>query len=290
MNRLEDPTRKKRPRSGFRFTGLSSRLSIAFSLLFLSIIVTILLVDVFGIPWIGYQGSWERQRNQIHTRLALNADLRRAELSQQIDEIKRDAHIGSITEEVSIAIGQLRAGYEDAHGAIGETGSWKQTRAYVSLTRLLDQLLFRSYVDVFISDSETGITFYSRSGLELGRDMSSSPAFEHALEMKSESVGEFSLAEESEDVLLSVGDVVMNGDGTPQAVIILVSNFSNLASPIVHTGSDLRNSGEVILVDDDGVILVPLSHPLSDGSEAEPLSTALDTDAVRFASQGQGLL
>ncbi|MBI5187297.1 MAG: PAS domain S-box protein [Nitrospinae bacterium] len=85
----------------------------------------------------------------------------------------------------------------------------------------------------------------------------------------------------------------INGQGAsgqeakPAAVLIMRVDTDDVFKSMLHTGTGLGQTGEVVLVNPEAEILVPLKYPLQDGTRPAPLEYRIQAKPAALASQGK---
>lgn len=272
--------------------GIRAKLTISFGLLFVAVLTVVELVGFVGLPVFSLPGRQSRERQEAFNSLSLIADLKEERLHNWLEERRDDIHLAAETEFVSASVGQLQSLIREL-AADGRRGGelWaevKQAVAYEYVARHLDHIrtTYGVYDEIAIADVETGTIILSTDESALGADVSLEPFFVGALESHPDFVGEVMLDPRSERPVLTISHLLHGEAGETIAVLVIQVNVDDVIGPMLHTGGGLGERGEVVLVNQGGVIVASLKHALPDGAIARPLEYQIQALPAKLAAAG----
>ncbi len=89
------------------------------------------------------------------------------------------------------------------------------------------------------------------------------------------------------DILANAGKFCCYYPLKDNLAMVACCKMENLVGPLIYTGYDLGESGEVVLVNQDRKLLAPLKHPMPDGSRVGVLEHEIKGIPATLAAQGK---
>ncbi len=292
--------RTPQPRRGLKTPLLGLRLEMAgsFSILFVGMMILIGLASVFGIPFTKDNGLYGEERSQVLKNLSLVADLKKDRLLLWLQERKNDvtalARSANLREQARRLVDTAHDARERGESAAELRRTLSGQESYNRLVALLRMIrnTYKVYEKIQIVDSETGLILASTDNM-VGKLFLSDPQTP---------AGVVNLARESSVRVIAdsshkrthlvisrvIDDQPMQKDGKAQIRPILVAyiNTDSFIKPMLHTGGGLGESGDIVLVDQEGKILVDLKYPLADGTKAKVREYRITAEPATLAAQG----
>ncbi|MFQ5686427.1 MAG: ATP-binding protein [Candidatus Scalindua sp.] len=289
QSNLNDPDKK-----GFFFS-IRSKMLIYFGSMFIIVLIMFLLSDIFGIPFTTFRGSYKQEQSEVFQNLSLVADLKKERLLRWIEERRDDSRVLSESSIIRSYIASLLPVIHEnfANGVRGNrlVNKLQKEKTYQALIQHLNlvRTAYGVYDRIQIADALTGTIIASSHNEDLGIDISRRVSFSRVLHP-----GYIEIIDVDKDPLSGILKLFIsrtinlhdNEDKT-SAVIIMHINTNDFIKPMLHTGEDLGQTGEALLVNQDVRILTALKHPLADGSTALPLKFQIKAKPATLAAQGQ---
>lgn len=267
-----------------------------FGIVFLAGSFVLESVRLYGIPFTGFHGVQRIIRQEALDNFSVVSDLQKDNVQTWLQERKRDLKdfsaspaLGSNLRELNRLLKLYREqGSEEAQ--ILE--ALKNESAYADLRDFLMRVE-AGYGNVFhrlaVVDNETGVILVSTVAEAVGRRIPQAP-------INSQNMGEDGVfltidrcmnSERFADFLLAA--FVQAGRGSDASRFILVGsvNLNSFLSPVLRSTTGLGQSGEVVLVDQDRTVLMPLKFRLKDGTWAVPLEYQISADPAKLAASGK---
>ena len=286
------------PRPPSRLLGLRSRMLTAFCVPMAATLVLVGMVNTFGIPFTGYRGTYDLERDQVLRSLSLVADLKKERfelwLTERKDDIRtlcRDhsfvATIGRLSQLTSPE-GQTEKGSNEPSG-----GLRKQTTYQNAVHEL--RLVLHSYpvfAKIGVTDAKSGLVLVSTEEADRSKNVSDSRFFVTALNGGYEESVQVEKDPVNDKPYLVISRVLStiptgsSGETVPTAVVSMYVDTEEFLRPMLYTGGGLGETGDIVLVNQDGIILMSLKFPLKDGSRANILQYRVKAKPAVLASQG----
>lgn len=277
------------PRRGV-FRSIRTKLIVSFSLVFVAIHTIAELAGIMGVPFTPYPGRQRQQRVEAFGSLNLIADLKKDRLLRWIEERRNDGHVFANNDLTETNTGLLRATMRQ-FAAEGREGAelWalmREEESYRILLEFLDTVrsTYGTYNRIQIADAETGAILVSTDNADLGANVSHQPFFSEVL--KIDYVSHITMGP-SQRPALYFGHAIKDKEGGVSAALVMEVNADKVIKPMLHTGEDLGEKGEALLVNQDVRILTSLKHPLADGSTARPLEYQITAQPAVLAARGE---
>ncbi len=280
------------------FLGLRSRMLIAFCVPMAATLFLVGMVNTFGIPFTRYRGTYDLERDQVLRSLSLVADLKKERfelwLTERKDDVKKICRDNSFV----IAIVRLRElmSHEGPTGKSGDelSNELQNETTYRNALHELHLALssYPLFAKIRVADAKTGLVLVSTKEKELDTNVSDKRFFITALtEGYDESV------EVAKDPLdnkpyLIISRVLKTapsdneGEAAPTAVVSVYVDTEEFLKPMLYTGEGLGETGDIVLINQDGLILMSLKFPLKDGSRANILGYRVTDKPAALASHG----
>ena len=150
---------------------------------------------------------------------------------------------------------------------------------------------FPGYRRIFLADARRGKILASTVPSDLGSDVAGRPFFREALRQSGRYIGAATLLGKPDASVFQLSQAIRDPEGQAIAVMALEIETDVALGPLLHTGEGLGSQGEAVLIDQAGRILVPLKHPLADGSRPQPLQYRLQSEpALRALRDDRGVV
>ena len=273
--------------------GIRSKLVLSIGLLFVLALGAVEAVGVLGVPFTPLEGRLARQRHEIFLGLNQLADQKEARLARWLLERKADCRmaagnelVSEVVERMVRAVAELRRrGLDGAElaRALEDVEGRQRLRAYFA--RMLQA--YGMYAGVEVADALDGRVLVSIDPARTGAEIKERDYFQGALLARSLFVGELEPGDGGRPPLLNLGDLVLDKAGQPLAVLVLAINAEDVIKPLIQDRSDMAQAAEALLVNQDGLLLTSLEHPLADGGRAEPLRTRITSLPEALAASGE---
>jgi PAS domain S-box-containing protein len=286
------------PTHSTRLFGLRSRILLAFCVPMAATLFLVGMVNTFGIPFTRYRGTYGLERDQVLKSLSLVADLKKERFELWLAERKEDLKVLCRNDSFVTTIVRLRElmSHERPSGKTSEeplSATGKET-AYRNAVHEL-HLISSSYpifARIQVADAKTGLVLVTTEEKGLGADVSDKSFFIDALTAGyGESV---QVAKDSQDhkPYLIISRLIKGvpsdneEEGVPIAVVSAYVDTEQFLKPMLYTGEGLGQTGDIVLVNQDGLILMSLKFPLKDGSSANVLEYRITAKPAMLASAG----
>ncbi|MBW2306805.1 MAG: HAMP domain-containing protein [Deltaproteobacteria bacterium] len=292
MREVNDPVDVGKLRKGL-FQSLATRMIVCFSLLFVVVLFMVQLVGIFGVPFTSFTGRRGQWRAEAFRTLNLIADTKKQRLLLWIKERRGDVHVFSENELTSSNVVELRSAVSAyAAQGRGEAELWalvRKEKSYSTLLEFMENVRTAYGVPrkIVIADAETGTIIVSTDNADPGRDVSHQDFFTKALKDDHEYVCDIKINHMSQSPFFHISHIIKDREGKVVGVAVLEIDADDFIRPMLHTGEGLGKRGEALLVNEDGRILIPLKHPLPDGTRARPLEYRIKTEPAVLAARGE---
>jgi PAS domain S-box-containing protein len=281
------------------FLGLRSRMLVAFCVPMAATLFLVGIVNTFGVPFTRYRGTYNLERDQVLRSLSLVADLKKERfelwLTERKDDVKKVCSDDSFVTAV-VHLSELMS----REGPTGKTGhelsnALQDETAYRNALHEL-HLISSSYPEfakIQVADAKTGLVLVATKEKGLGADVSNKSFFVNAL---TEGYGEsVQVAKDGLDKkpyliisrVLRTASSAVEGEAAPIAVVSGYVDTEQFLKPMLYTGEGLGETGDIVLVNQDGRILMSPKFPLKDGSPANILEYRITAEPAVAASQGK---
>ena len=285
----------------FESRGLSlrSKLVLEFGAVIVGIMMMVIVVSTFGIPFTGYTGTLGYEKSVVLNSLGLVADLKKERFNLWLGERKDDVTVFSESINTSTLLNDLitlvRQGAPDGKPHDEFWTQFTIETPYELLLQRLDQIIafYKAYHKIQIADASTGFIIASSGGKSLGLNVSGNPSFDRALKSKREVVVDIQLDPTTTHPILIVSRAIFplalkdTPTETPLGVAMFSIDTDAYLKPLLYTGTGMGETGDVVLVNRDSTILMPLKFPLPDGTIPKPLEYKIQARPAMMAARGE---
>ena len=239
---------------------------------------------VFGVPHTSFKGLMASQADEAIADISAMADARKNQLQQWVFERRGD--LRAIAENPLLQTSLHAILHRPSSvGAAESEAALKRIRLF--LHRIQDSY-YGEYAKIEIIEANSGKVLVSTRPEEEGRDASVSSYFTRAMNLAVEEVVVKELeggGPESDLVLArAIHEPAEEDLASIHAVLVLHNPMVSISSSLLHEG--IGRTGEIVLVDQDSRLMLPLRYPLADGRVAEPLVFVNPDQPSRLAAQG----
>lgn len=249
---------------------LRSRMILSFGGICSLLIVVLILLKLFGLPWLGIDGTYQAQLKQAEQNLGLVADYkknlfeiwlheRRSELKMLADN---DLMPAGLNEDVSSPL-RIEA----------------LENRFATLIESVPEITSLCLYDLTSGTLLAAVQQRPGTGGEknfLRQVAASSQRYQVGIVHD----------RDHQDCGLFFGQQVPLA-GVPQAVLVARTQTKIFLEPLLHNVQGLKESGEIVLIDQQQTLVSPLKFPLQDSSSATPLETRMLGPAAAAAAKGQ---
>jgi len=236
-------------------------LGLAFALVFTAAESLLL----FGVPFTSFAGLWADQEQEAMASLATMADARKKELGRWIEEIRADL----------LVHGKNPTFQQDVQAFVrspnSEEGLTAKTRLHKHFNNIL-QGYYGEYDTIELIDARTGMILISTTPDKEGKDPTPTT---YCQETRNSSVEEVIAAVSHEggthpDLIFCRGIHApsLGGEGEVLAVLAFHNPMRNITNALLHEG--IGRTGEIVLVEQSGLLVAPVRYPLPNGELALP--------------------
>jgi signal transduction histidine kinase/CheY-like chemotaxis protein/HAMP domain-containing protein len=251
------------------------------------------VLQLTGFPAIGLQGRLATLRAEASRRLSLTADYRKEKVLSTLVEFRKDVEILAGEDAVRSSTATLcRAVTQQGLEHSDPSAAWhvlKSRDDYQALERAFRRVqeISGAYEAIHIIDLATSRVCFSTEADLLGTDKSAQPYFQVASHLAGGYVSETGSASYAPVPVSRACCLIRDSSGASVALLALVINMDLVVRPLLETGPELGRSAEAVLMNEQTTIVTSLSHPLRDGSIAQPLVYRLDTVPAHMAARGE---
>lgn len=298
-----DEQRSPRPGSRvrlFRPTSLRTRMALYFGALFALILLLVSMVRTFGLPWTSDRGSYGLQQAQVLKQVALLADLEKERLRLWLDERRHDAAGLAESPVVASSVSRLVKLVEE--DAVRQGSPLQPTEDLLSnesageLTAVLNALKTSHgiYSKISIVDAKNKLIIASTDRKDLGLELSEPKLSSLVMNPRkgaSVIVRESPETGRAEAVISQTIPDRSHGDSGAasdlRAAVMLYVDGERLLKPLLYGAGKIGESEEIVLVDQDLRLILPLRFPLTSGKRPRPFEYVVETEPATFAVQGK---
>jgi len=286
---------------GFESRGLSlrSKLVLEFGAVIIGMMVIVIVVSTFGIPFTGYTGTLGYEKYLVLNTLSLVADLKKERFELWLGERKDDVTVFSESINTSTLLNDLitlvRQGASDGKPHEEFWTQFTKEPPHELLLQRMDQILavYKAYHKIQIADASTGMIIASSDEKSLGLNVSGNPSFDKVLKSKLEVVVDIQLDPTTTHPHLIVSRAIFppvlkdTPTETPLGVAMFSIDTDAYLKPLLYTGTGMGETGDIVLVNRDSTILMPLKFPLPDGTIPKPLEYKIQARPAMMAARGE---
>jgi len=254
-------------------------LGLAFALVF-TVAESLLL---FGLPFTSFTGLWAEQEQGAMANLSAMADARKKELEHWLEGARTDIMVHGENPSLQRDVQTL------VRSPLIPSGKNEESlAAKARLHKHFDNILQGYYGEVDaieLIDARTGIALISTHQDEEGSNLKPMP---YCKEARNPSV------EEVVTVVRHKGDIhpdliFCRGIHAPMggevlAVLVFHNSMQNITANLLHEG--VGGTGEIVLVEQDGLLVAPLRYPLPNDELALPQVYVNKAKPAKLAGQG----
>ncbi|MBF0110946.1 MAG: sensor histidine kinase [Magnetococcales bacterium] len=248
---------------------LGTRLILGSGVLFLAGMVLIVHGFMMGIPWTPLQGRVQQQRTETLRQLELIANLHKEQIEAWLLEKQKD--IGAIASNRT-AFDELAVSFADP----------TDPQAFHYLQSIAASYPEFELLELINLSGETIISSIDGSVRPLIRDR----FVDNVLLANESYTGRAILMPGRTWPLFRVGHPIHDRKGNAVAILVAAINPDSLLDRLLDTGKSLGETGEAILVNDTGLLLSTVKHPLPGGHFPEPMKHEIKAAPAILAATG----
>ena len=285
---------------GFESRGLSLRwkLVLEFGAVIVGIMMMVIVVSTFGIPFTGYTGTLGYEKSVVLNTLGLVADLKKERFELWLGERKDDITLFSESINTSTLLNDLitlvRQGAPDGKPHDEFWTQFAKEPPYELLIQRIEKILtvYKAYKKIQIADAITGMIVASSDEKSLGLNVPGNPSFDRALKSPREVAVDVELDRTGHPLLIVsqaiFGPVLKDTPTeTPLGVAMFSIDTDAYLKTLLYTGTGMGETGDIVLVNRDSTILMPLKFPLPDGTIPKPLEYKIQARPAMMAARGE---
>jgi two-component system, cell cycle sensor histidine kinase and response regulator CckA len=248
------------------------------------------MLEIYGIPFTNFTGEREYRRTEAFRDLETLANAKKAEILNLIRERQGDAAIFSESPVTRKLVARASSLLSDGGGAGTERDG--DYRALVQHLNVMRESRLAFYERVSIAEARTGTVIASTDGKELGTDVSGNASFREAKEMaENENIDVLKDPRSGEprlSLIHSIRSTTLDEKGEEPVIGVLILSIKPdaVVRALKASEAELGKTGEIILVDEEARILVPLRYPLPDGTVPRPFDFRLERKPALLAAAG----
>ena len=272
--------------------GIRAKMLTVFGLIFVVIFMNIQFFEIYDTPFLGHKGKYSQYKDDAFRNLNNIADLKKERLSRWLVERRGNARLFSENNVVLPYIAEILS-LSDGIKA-NEENAWSELKGNQSYQDLLQAMLlmkkaYGSYNNMWVINVNTGQVIASTRARDLGTDVSSYDFFSDVVQSEGhELIDLYNTPFSNESKLYISCTICLDGNSNiSSAVFIMEINSDDFLLPLLHTGKGLGETGEVVLVNRDSLILAPLKFPLKSGEYTKPLECKISAKPAVLASGGK---
>lgn len=277
--------------------GLRGRALVRLGVVLLAVATLLIGVGHFGVPFTSFHGELHETGQSVFSELSLVAATKAERLLRWLEERRDDVEVLAGADVNRDAILELLS-VVDAAGSTER----KAIRAALALSPTYDRLRsslrqvrdrYGVYDSIAVAAAPSGTVVVSTDDDLVGRDVSSRAFFREAL--TTDDVVFLPLPSHAGEPLQLVMVRALRPEEAappgrkPNAVIIAFIRPDDILEPLLYTGGELGETGEVVLVDAAGLHLTALRLPLPGGEPPPaPMTRPLDGEPAKLTTAGLG--
>ncbi len=276
-------------------TSIRAKMLLHFGALFVATILVILLVEIFGLPFGGFEGIYHEKRQEAMRQLNTLAETKKETLQQWLYERRSDARMVSNNELIEEQLGELlplwRASRGQGASGLGMSRKWNARSDVQTIQNRLRTLrqTHEDFEEVDIVDPLSGAVMFSTEESLLGKSFPRDKFFESACKPGNEEVIDTAVRLDTGklDYLIAQQVAVRGATGNDFVLAIFRIDAERAITPLLQQGIQaLGETGDVVLLNQDMKLLAPVRHPLMDGSIPNLFAFKVDTVPERLAARG----
>lgn len=273
-------TNQPRKRWALR-SGMLLALGLAFSLIFM----VAETLHLFGVPFTSFAGLWANQEQEAMNNLSIIADARKKELERWVEERRTDILVHGENPSFQQDVQALTRSVSTGSKGNGE-GAAARNRLRKHLGNI-QQGYYGEYEKIELIDAVTGTILLSTNPEEEGADASQQVYFVETRNPAVEEMVMITRPEEKETTSLAFCRAIHGPSDKKDnvlAVLVFHNSMRNIITTLLHEG--VGQTGEVVLVEQDGRLVAPLRYALPNGETASPRKFINQAKPAKLASQG----
>ncbi len=270
---------------------IRTKVLISFALLLIITLTTVDLIRIYGIPFTTVTGEYSLEQYRVFKNLNLLADLQKQRLVHWLKEIKEESTVIAESDLIALNLERLRVEIREIK-TDGRQGKalWTELekREVFQLLRNHLSLIKDShdvYINVNIIDPENGSILVSALNNDTGMILQDNKFLSMASGLHKYFINTDINPTDSKSILNLY--LPIKRKSKVIGILIMYVNTPQLIEPSLQTDEGLGNTGEVILVNDNAVILTPLKHTLDDGTIPETFNFRITDDPDKFTARGE---
>ena len=255
----------------------------------------------WGIPFVVYEGRERSEITENLNNMSLIADLKKERLSRWLEERRDDIKVIASSLKLSADYNSLLKEIRMRQSA-GELDSmdWKaisKLTGYKNLEKYFKEIIqaYNVYTRISIVDVESGLIQVSANQDELGDVEFLFKITLGRMVTRRAGIAPVKADRRSGEPIIQLYKLIgyptqgSSDDLSRKGLGILIFDVSitDIIGPMLHTGKDLGETGEVVLINSDRKILAHLKFSLTDGTLAEPLVHTIDSLPAKLAARGE---
>lgn len=247
----------------------------------------VVLVDIFGIPLTSYVGRREQHRIEFLNSLNLIADLKKDRSLRWLKERRGDIAVFSINEAVIFSSHQLISDFRLGKQKGFQVWPSKRSKMHFEKLRVFFAHVSKAYgmyERFLIFDPRTQTIVFSTDTNLIGKKAAKRLRRLKQTESNAHVSDIYLLGEQP---FLDISHAIKTPNGSIVAILVGQVRVHDLFTPILHTGGQLGETGEVVLFNKAQRVLAPLKYPLPNGHYPKPLEFEITTKPDLIAAQGE---
>lgn len=283
--------------TGQRFSSLRLKMTLLFGSISIGLLLLVCWVWAFGIPFTGYAGSYKQQRSEVLGNLELVADLRKDRFELWLKERSDDAQGLATSGLVSTAVNYLdKKVQRDLEHPNTQERVWTdltQDSEYIDLRDRFRSFsgIYKVYSKVVAIGARTGRVLMSTDNDDLGQVFSGKPYCTAILQSVYRATIEFEQDQKDAKLYLVISQRVTSDVKEPEletvGVVALYIDMNDVVNPLLYAGVASSETDDIVLVNSNCEILLPLRFPLQNGTRPKPLEYKIEAIPALLASQSR---
>ncbi len=275
---------------------LKARMFLSFTFLIALSLITIQLIEIYGIPFTPYAGRQAAYQEDAFNSLELTADLKKERLINSLAEFRNDVQMFGknflLRESVYIMKEELIDIRPSEKLLPSDYRDIRTNNSFYNIKQFLERIksTYPSYNRVDLLEIKSSTILVSTELTREGTELVDYPdSLITSISPLSPSITMWKLRQTGKTTLTAAYPVVKLGDSpfSLDYLLIVYINTEEIINPMLHTGGGLGNSGEALLINEETKILAPLKHALPDGTLARPFEYQIVAEPARRAVSGE---
>jgi len=271
---------------------LRSKIFIMFGGLCSLIVITLMLIRMFGVPLMKDDGAIRRIRMQALKQIEVVADYKQTILENWLTERQLELKRLSQNKNTQTILKRCLYGQETATTApVANIDNWHK-EDFIELSQRLQFFVTNSshVNNIVFANAATG-RIVASSGPITDSDTIEEKTLSPALAKPRVVAVEINHSQDHVNCTvvftLAVADPKT---GTPVGVLIATYRLADFLQPLLHSVPGLGQTGELVLVDQQSVLLSHLKFPLQSGRQGIVHQTKIDAQPALMAAAGNNML